>query len=142
MEKQVNKFNHNLMQFKTIKYIILFVLLSPSLSSIAQDRIPFDKGKPYILANIEVTGKLNFNEQTVVTFSGLEKGQRIIVPGEEITAAIKKLGKLELFSDIDMYITKIEGDSIYLELNLVELPKLNDVKFLNVKKGKLETLVK
>jgi hypothetical protein len=36
-----------------------------------------------------------FNDQTVVTFAGLEKGQEITVPGEEISNAIKK-GKLGL----------------------------------------------
>lgn len=138
----MNKFNHSLMKINHIKPLFVLFLIMQSILAIGQNKIQFDKGKPYILADIEVTGKLNFNQQTVVTFSGLEKGQRIIVPGEEITTAIKKLAKLELFSDIDMYITKIEGDSIYLELNLIELPKLNDVKFKNVKKGKIETLVK
>ncbi len=47
---------------------------------------------------------------------------------------LKKLGKLGLFSDIDFYVNKIKGDSIYLELNIVELPKLNDVKITGVKK--------
>jgi outer membrane protein insertion porin family len=55
---------------------------------------------------------------------GLEKGQDITVPGEEISNAIKKLGKLGLFSDIDFYTNKIEGDSIFLELNINELAKI------------------
>ena len=111
-------------------------------SSKAQEVPEFDKGKKFILASVKVLGKISYNEQTVVTFAGLEKGQEIIVPGEQISTAIKKLGKLGLFSDIDFYVNKIAGDSIYLDLNIVELPKLNEVKFTGVKKGKVEELVK
>ncbi len=108
----------------------------------AQDKIPFDQGKTYILANIDVTGKVTFNKQNVILYSGLEKGQSITVPGEQISNAIKKLGEVELFSEIDFYINRIEGDSIYLELNLNELPKLREVKITGVKKSKTEGLIK
>lgn len=123
--------------------IVLTLLLLGSFSQIkAQDRVPFDQGKKYILAKVSVVGKISFNEQTVVTFSGLQKGQEITVPGEEISGAIKKLGKLGLFDEIAFYINKVENDSIYLDLNIVELPKLNEVKIVGVKKSKVEGLIK
>ena len=138
----MNKLNNFLVLNKTIKIFLALVLFG-SISQIkAQERVPFDQGTKYILADVEVTGKITFNKQTVVTFAGLEKGQKITVPGEEISNAIKKLGKLGLFSDIDFYVNKIEGDSIYLELNINELPKLNSVKFVGVNKSKTETLIK
>ncbi len=108
----------------------------------AQEKIPFDQGTKYILADVAVVGKISYNEQTVVTFAGLEKGQDITIPGEEISNAIKKLGKLGLFSEIDFYVNRIDGDSIYLELNIIELPKLNEVKFAGIKKKKTEVLIK
>ena len=138
----MNKLNNFLVLNKTIKIFLALVLFG-SISQIkAQERVPFDQGTKYILADVEVTGKITFNKQTVVTFAGLEKGQKITVPGEEISNAIKKLGKLGLFSDIDFYVNKIEGDSIYLELNINELPKLNSVKFVGVNKSKTEALIK
>ncbi len=127
------------------KYIKIFlgILIFGSILKVnAQDRIPFDQGKQYILADVDVTGKISFNKQTVVTFAGLEKGQKITVPGEEISNAIKKLGKLGLFSDIDFYVNRTTNDSIWLELNINELPKLSEVKFNGVKKNKVEQLIK
>lgn len=130
------------MQIKP-KKIVLFIVLFGSIFQLnAQDKIPFDQGRKYILANVDVKGKISYNQQTVVTFTGLEKGQQITVPGEEISNAIKKLGKLGLFSDIDFYVSKTEGDSIWLDLDIVELPKLNEVKFQGVKKSKTEGLIK
>lgn len=127
---------------KSIQFFFTIIIFGSISQVKAQDRVPFDQGTPYILADINVTGKITYNEQTVVTFTGLEKGQRITVPGEEISNAIKKLGKLGLFSDIDFFINKIEGDSIFLELNINELPKLSEVKINGVKKSKTEALIK
>jgi len=138
----VNKLNKISVQINTYK-IFLFILLFGTIFQLqAQERLPFDQGKKYILANVKVNGKISYNEQTVITFTGLEKGQQIIVPGEETSNSIKKLGKLGLFIDIDFYVNKIEGDSIWLDLDLVELPKLNEVKFQGVKKSKVEALIK
>ncbi|MCC9073014.1 outer membrane protein assembly factor BamA [Flavobacterium sp. F-65] len=142
LEKQVNKLNDFLVLQKRIK-IVLTLLVFSSFSQIkAQEKLPFDQGKKYILADVSVIGKISFNENTVVTFSGLQKGQEITVPGEEISGAIKKLGKLGLFDEISFYVNRIENDSIYLDLNIIELPKLNEVKIVGVKKGKIEGLIK
>ena len=138
----MNKLNNFLVLQRSIK-LVLTLLIFGSISQLkAQDKVPFDQGTKYILADVDVTGKISYNKQTVITFAGLEKGQDITVPGEEISNAIKKLGKLGLFSEIDFYVTKIAGDSIYLELNINELPKLSEVKFVGVKKGKTEALIK
>jgi outer membrane protein insertion porin family len=142
LEKQVNKLNKFLVLNKSIKAVLTLVLLGSFSQIKAQDRIPFDQGKKYILADVNVTSQISFNEQTVVTFAGLTKGQEITVPGEEISGAIKKLGKLGLFDEISFYINRIENDSIYLDLDIKELPKLGEVKFVGIKKNKTEALIK
>ncbi len=124
------------------KMFLMAMLLGNVFLTTAQDRVPFNQGTRYILADVDVTGKITFNKQTVVTFAGLERGQWITVPGEEISNAIKKLGKLGLFSDIDFYVSRVQNDSIWLELNIHELPKLSEVKFTGVKKNKIEQLIK
>lgn len=141
MEKQVNNFSIYRMFKNSFKLLLVLLVLGYSNTIIAQDT-KLENGKQYILANVEVTGKFQYSEQTVVTFTGLEKGQKIIVPGSDISAAIKKLWKLGLFRDVNFYVNKIQGDSIYLELNLHELPKLSDVKIQGIKKGKAEELLK
>ena len=83
------------------KFLFAGILLLSTLLGNAQANPDFDSGKYYILGGVKVTGKVNFQEQTVVTFSGLEKGDRIQAPGEEISNAIKKLWGLGLFSDIN-----------------------------------------
>ncbi len=138
----MNKLNNFLVLNKNIKAVLTFLILVSFSQVKAQTRVAFDQGEKYIIAKVSLTNKISFNEQTVVTFAGLEKGQTITVPGEEISSAIKKLGKLGLFDEISFYINRIENDSIYLDLDIKELPKLNEVKFVGVKKGKVDALIK
>ncbi|MEC5167440.1 outer membrane protein insertion porin family [Flavobacterium sp. PL11] len=127
---------------KSIKIALTILIFGGFTTIKAQERVPFDQGKKYILADVSIVGDISFNSQTVVTFSGLQKGQEITIPGEEISTAIKKLGKLGLFDEISFYVNKIQNDSIYLDLNIVELPKLSAVKFVGVKKSKVDALIK
>ncbi|NCG04669.1 MAG: outer membrane protein assembly factor BamA [Bacteroidetes bacterium] len=113
-----------------------------SLNLITAQEITFDKGKIYEIGEINVTGVKTFSPQTVVAYTGLRKGQRIQIPGEEISATINKLWKLELFSDIEFFITKIDGDVADLELYIQELPTLSDYTIKGIKKGKIESIVK
>lgn len=123
------------------RILFLFALLFIGNTINAQETT-LEKGKEYTLAGIEVIGKVSFNEQTVITFTGLEIGSKIRIPGEEISLAITKLWKLGMFNDVNFYVKKIEGESIFLELELYELPKLNEVKIKGIKKGKREDVIK
>lgn len=140
MVKPANKLYPKKMFKKGLQLLTLFIVLSST--SVLGQETKLESGKEYILGNVTVSGKISYNAQTVTTFSGLEKGQTIMVPGEDISIAIKKLWKLGLFSDVNFYVNNIVGDSIFLELELNELPKLGDVKIQGVKKGKAEELIK
>ena len=111
----------------------------------AQDSIKapsFEAPKIYTLGDITVTGKYSLNPQTIVTFTGLSKGQKIAVPGEELSHALTKLWKVGSFTDINFYETSVVNDTINLELTLNELPRLKSVKIKGFKKAKSEALIK
>ena len=136
MEKQASNLR-NCLLLPLILCVVLFGLKQAN----AQEKA-YDKGKFYKLGEISVTGIKSFSPQTVVAYTGLKKGQRIQIPGEEISTTINKLWKLELFSDIEFFITKIEGEVVDLELYIQELPTLSEYTIKGIKKGKIETIVK
>ena len=122
----------------TTGLFLVFLFVTSKLSYSQEN--DFVKGNFYVLDEINVTGLKTFNEQTVVTYTGLFSGQSIRIPGEEISQVINKLWKLELFSDINFYVTKIDGDKASIEINIVELPSLSDYKITGIRKSKSETI--
>ena len=69
-------------------------------------------------------------------------GDVIEIPSEKFSAIIHKLWSYKLFSDINIYIKKVEGDTVFLELAIRETPSLVDVKISGVSQKKGETLLK
>ncbi len=128
-------------RFISLNHLFTTLLIFISINTFSQD-LSYEDGKKYILGGLEVTGLVSYNEQTVKTYTGLRVGQPITIPGEQISGVINKLWGLELFSGIDVYITDIKGNDIFLELHIVERPTLTDVTFYGVKNRKVEELVK
>ena len=98
--------------------------------------------KKYTIGKIAVTGNTTYNENTIVTYTGLRKGQEIYLPGDKISKVIKKLWDLQLFSDIDLYITSVEGNVANLELHIEQVPELKEARIEGVKKSKSKELIK
>ncbi len=140
MEKLANNSTKGTKHFFQSNLTLLLTFLVFTVQSFAQDT-SFEDGKKYILGGLEVTGLQSYNEQTVKTYTGLRVGQSITVPGDEISAVIKKLWSLELFSNVEMYYTRIEGDKIFLELSILERPTLTNVTIYGVKKRKVEDII-
>lgn len=105
----------------------------------AQD-LPLGNGEQYTIGEIKVTGTVTYNEQTVITFTGLKPGEQIYLPGDRISNVLKKLWDLELFSDINIYITNIEDGVADLELEIVEVPQLSEVRVTGVKRREQDEL--
>ena len=137
MEKRANNSHHK----SYYSYFLLGLFLLLGYSNYAQTE-GFIKGRTYVVDSIKVSGLKSFNAQTVISYSGLRKGQKISVPGEQVSEIINKLWGLELFSDINFYVTKVNGEKIDLEIEIEELPTLTDVKVNGLKKGKIETIIK
>ncbi|MBA4746245.1 MAG: outer membrane protein assembly factor BamA [Muricauda sp.] len=138
MEKRANNLTKGITNFILSTLIIPLFLFSAH--GIAQET-DFEEGKQYILGGLTVTGLQSYNEQTVKSYTGLRVGQPIKVPGDEISAVIKKLWNLDLFSNVEMFYTKIEDDKIFLELSITERPTLNNVTVYGVKKRKVEDII-
>ena len=100
-----------------------------------------DSGTRYTINSITVTGAQSFNENTVIAFTGLRKGDRLYIPGEKLSTVTKKLWEQNLFSDIAFYVTNVNGNEVDLELYIVELPKLNEVTIEGLRKRRIKQVI-
>ncbi len=117
-------------------------LSNVKIDTTSNQNMSFEKGKEYTLGGITVTGLKKFSEETVKVFTGLRDGQTIKLPGDKLTSAIKKLYESKQFSNVDVYLAKIDADAVYLQFDVQELPQLNKVKIVGVKKSKAKELIK
>lgn len=125
-----------LKRFFTIVMLVLFATAQ------AQEEFSVEEGKQYEIGGIEVTGAKRYNEQTVLTASGLKIGDVITIPSEKFSRIIHKLWGYKLFNDVDIFITKTEGNKVFLELAIVETPSLTKVDIVGVKDKAVQAIIK
>ena len=70
--------------------------------------------KTYEIADIIVTGAESYEDFVLIGFSGLAVGDKIEVPGDQITKSLQRFWKQGLFSDVKIKAKKIEVDKIWL----------------------------
>ncbi|MFY8077740.1 MAG: outer membrane protein assembly factor BamA [Flavobacteriales bacterium] len=92
------------------------------------------------IAGITVMGAEYTDAQAILLFCGLKTGQEIMIPGDEIADALRKLWKNQLFSSIDIRLAEARGDDAFLVIVVEELPKLGVFKFDGIKKGDADNI--
>ncbi|MCX7551690.1 outer membrane protein assembly factor BamA [Xanthomarina sp. F2636L] len=138
--KQVNKLTNKVLLKTYLLFIFTLLVFANTQSLQAQESNP-QNGQKYIIGGIVVVGETSFSEQTIITYSGLRSGEEVIIPGDKISNAIKKLWNSNLFNNIEIYINRVEGNEVFLEIRLEDLPELNEVKINGIKKSKKEKLI-
>ena len=123
-------------------FLFRFLLITFIASGILYSQDTYRKGGTYVIDTVTVVGLENFSDRTVVTYSGLKQGQSIQLPGEEASAILKKLWNLELFSNVNLFVTDVNNGRIKLEINVEELPTLLNYRINGVKRSKAETFEK
>jgi outer membrane protein insertion porin family len=96
--------------------------------------------KEYEIAEITTTGSKYYDGNSMISLSGLRVGDKIKVPGDAITSAIKKLMGQGILEDVEVDAAKIEGDKIWLNIVIKERPRLFKLQYTGIKKGEQETL--
>ena len=125
--------------------IALLGLLSPALSQIVQREVAPEidysrTPRPYYIGQITIDGVKNYDERLLIGLSGLAEGQRIEIPGEEITKAVKRYWRNGLFSNVAISVDSLVGDSCYLHIQLTQRPRISEINYNGVRKNEKDDL--
>ncbi len=132
-------------------YIVLLLILllkfpfysqtdSTQIKSTTVQVIDYTNPKEYEIGGIKVNGVTDRDPNAIAGYAGLRVGNKIILPGQDIARAIKKLWKIKLFADIEISIEKTIGEIVFLQIDLKERPTLSRYSFKGVKKSKHDDL--
>jgi outer membrane protein insertion porin family len=128
-----------------ISFIAIGFLICPdqALSQVSLgDGTTVDYTRPveYVIGGITVSGAEYLDKNVLVMLAGLNVGEKVTIPGEEITKSIKKLWDQGLFENIGIYVTDVQGENVFLELRLKERPRLSRFSLKGVNKTEADNL--
>jgi outer membrane protein insertion porin family len=128
------------------RILILFLLPLSCLfaqvtgKQINNDFSDFTVPTEYEIGPIRVIGADNFDQQAIKAVAGLRQGQKITIPGDQISKAIRNLWEEELFSDIAIELDKEIDGIVYLSIKITPRPKLSHFKFRGIPKREADKL--
>jgi len=99
--------------------------------------LDYTNPKEFVIGGVEVKGVKYLDVSVLVTISKLAVGERILVPGEATSNAVKNLWAQGLFDDVALEINRTSNDTIYFDLILAERPRVSRVVIKGL--GKSET---
>ena len=91
--------------------------------------------KQYEIGGITFDGADNFDTRMLLLIAGLQVGDVVKVPGDKFATAVDRLWKQGLFEDVQIYVTGIQADKIFLEIELRSRPKMSMFAFKGVTKS-------
>lgn len=131
---------------RIIGCLTLLAALLFSIGAVAQEKIVNPEisyaGTPRsgVIGGIAVSGVEGYEDYMLTGISGLTVGQKIELPGQGITEAVKRYWKHGLFSNVQIAADSIVGDKIYLHFYLALRPRVSTINYIGVKKSEREDL--
>ena len=132
----------------TFKHLLIILFLAlvwiPLKAQISLDKdlteIDYSAPRTYTIGGITISGVQFLDNNILIMLSELKVADQIQIPGEKITKAIQKLWDQGLFDNIRITASKIDGDLIFLNIDLVERPRLSKFSFTGIKKSEADDL--
>lgn len=103
-------------------------------------KLDYENPKTYIIGDVTAQGSMSIDHNILVLLSGLDRGQSIKIPGDEVTRAIEKLWRQGVFSNVEIYASDLRGDTIYLVIKVVERPKLSKYSIRGLNKTETKNI--
>ena len=123
-------------------FLILAIALVSPFRVLAQDNtqdkkivVDYNLPKTYVIGGIDVTGIKYLGKDQILSLTGLSVGDTITIPGEDLSAILKRIFLQRYFSDVGIYIDSLQKDTAFLRLNLVERPRVSRWDFEGIKSG-------
>ena len=106
------------------------------------NQISYLSPKDYIIGGVTVSGTQHLDNNVLITISKLVVGQYIEVPSEATSNVVKVMMAQGLFDDVQLWSEKIEGETIFLNIRVVERPRLTRIDIKGLSKSQTEEVRK
>ena len=132
---------------KSLSLLLLLALLSPLGASAQQQNqqktnivVDYNSPKEYVIGGLEVSGIQYLGKDQILSLTGLSVGDKITIPGEDISAIIKRIYMQINFSEVSVLIGSVIRDTAYIRFDLLERPRVSRWEFEGIKSGEKSDL--
>ncbi len=132
----------------TVRRILCTAALLLAVHSVwgqgGRSRIEVDYAHPkkYIVGGVGIEGNQYFNEHQILQLVGMQPGQEITVPGEDITGIVKRLVAQRYFEDVAVVVDSLSAsaDTAWFKVCIRERPRVSRWTYSGVKSGEKKDL--
>ncbi|NVK84121.1 MAG: outer membrane protein assembly factor BamA, partial [Cytophagia bacterium] len=103
-------------------------------------QIDYSNPKVFEIADIKYTGLTVLDERALTSFAGIKVGDRVGIPGRQVSEAIKKLWNQGIIADVQFWLTKTEGDRAFIEVRITERPRILKYDITGIGSGQVSEL--
>lgn len=96
--------------------------------------------KTYEIAGITIEGAPNYDDFLILGYAGINVGDRVAIPGDDITNAVKRLMRQTLFAQARIELEKTAGDKAWLKIKLRTQPRIGKVNYIGAKKSEIKDI--
>ncbi|MDE6467916.1 MAG: outer membrane protein assembly factor BamA, partial [Muribaculaceae bacterium] len=96
--------------------------------------------RTYEIAGITIEGAPNYDDYLILGYADLKVGEKVTIPGADITNAVKRLMRQTLFAQARIELEKTAGDKAWLKIVLRTQPRISSVNYIGAKKGEIKDL--
>ena len=122
--------------------LVSFALLS-GVFSLAQDlNLDYSKPKEYYVGGVRVEGNSTHRDEQIINLTGLRKGMKLTIPGDDISSILNRLWAQRYFEDVGISIDSLSADrdSAWFVIAIKERPRMSRWTFSGVKSGERKDL--
>lgn len=117
----------------------LLILLSSFVLNAQEGGVEVNYSKPqeYIVGGVKVEGNTYFSDSQIIGQTGIKEGQKLKVPGDDVTAMVKRLWLQRYFDDVSIAIDSLSvgGDTAFFAIRIKERPRVSSWSFSGISSG-------
>lgn len=118
-------------------YMLILLAAHAQAQQLTDDSLMLDYSRPkeYVVAGITLSGADYVDKDILIALAGIRKGDRIEIPGEAVSRAIRNIWRQALFAHVAVYVDSVSDDEVWLRYALQERPRLSGFSFRGTRKA-------
>ena len=121
------------------------LLLGGAAAAQQKENLPvvdYNSPRKYVVGGVKVKGNTYFSDPQIIQLSGLQEGNEVTVPSEQVSAIVERLWLQRYFQDVSISIDSLcpTLDTAFFQIAIQERPRMSGWTYTGVRSGEKKDL--